>query len=158
MKKFVNKKVLDKRGEKRNKKPQCYKCKGFRNLRNECLDLIKEEVNDKKKEKEKEKQRGKEKGKKVLQAIFECDDENELEEFLVEFYFVANDEEEGIDEELQATLKDMYQNFINADKVNKDLKMMFQSLSMKNKELKIKATRLEKRHKDLTSTNKELVS
>lgn len=34
-KKFVNKKILDKRGEKKNEKPQCYECKGFRHMINE---------------------------------------------------------------------------------------------------------------------------
>lgn len=63
VKKFVNKKVFDKMGEKKNEKPLCDECKGFGYSRNERLNLIKEEENDKKKEKEKENERGKEKEK-----------------------------------------------------------------------------------------------
>lgn len=55
---------------RRKEKPHCYKCKGFKHMRNECPNLIKEKENDKKKENEK-----KEKGKKILNARMESDDE-----------------------------------------------------------------------------------
>lgn len=54
----------------------------------------------------------------------ESADENNSKEFLKEFCFITNDEEEEIDKELQATFKDMYYYFINIDKINKDLKIM----------------------------------
>lgn len=50
----------------------------------------------------------------------------------------------------------MYQNIINCDKINNNLKMMVQSLTLKNKGLKAKEASLEQRNKDLNSTNKEL--
>lgn len=126
--------VLDKSGEKKNEKPECYQCKGFRHMKSECSNLNKEEKNDKRKEKEKEKR------KKVLQASLESEDEIDLEEFLEKFCFMANDEEEKIEEELQATFEEMYQNFINVDKVNKDQKIMIQTLFSEIKKLKAKVT------------------
>lgn len=62
--------------------------------------------------------------KKILKVTLESADENNSKEFLKEFCFITNDEEEEIDKELQATFKDMYYNFINIDKINKDLKIM----------------------------------
>lgn len=59
-KSFVKNKVLAKSSKKRNETLQCYQCKGFRYMENECLNLTKEEDNDKK-EKEKEKGKGKDK-------------------------------------------------------------------------------------------------
>lgn len=49
--KILNKKVLDKKGEKNNEISPCYECKGFKYMRNECPNLNKEEENDKKKKK-----------------------------------------------------------------------------------------------------------
>lgn len=40
-KNFINKKALAKMGDKRNERPQCYECKGFRHIRHECPHLIK---------------------------------------------------------------------------------------------------------------------
>lgn len=100
-------------------------------MRNKCLILNKEEENDKRKEKRKRIKNG----KKVLQTILESGDEIELKEVLEEFCFVENDEEEEIDEELQTAFEEMYQNFINDDKVNKDLKMMIQSLSSEKRRI-----------------------
>lgn len=91
-------------------------------MRNECSNFIKDKENDKNKEKEKEKRKGNE--KKILKVTLESADENNSKEFLKEFCFITNDEEEEIDKELQATFKDMYYNFINIDKINKDLKIM----------------------------------
>lgn len=149
--KFVNKKALDKMGEKKNEKPLCDECKGFRYIRNERLNLIKEEENDKKKEKEEENESGKEKEKKVLQATLKSDGEDELKELLQEFYFVENDEE------LQKIFEDMYQNFINVNRINKDLKMIVQTLSSENKGLKPREASREQKNEVLTSANKELV-
>lgn len=67
----------------------------------------------------KKKEWKKEKGKKILKVTIESDDEDSLDEFLEEFCFIANDEEEEIDEELQATFKDTYLDFINIRKINK---------------------------------------
>lgn len=50
----------------------------------------------------------------------------------------------------------MYQNCTGVNKVNKDLKMMAQSLSSENKKLKAQMITLEQRNEELTSTNKEL--
>lgn len=50
-KNFINKKALAKMGDKRNERPQCYECKGFRHIRHECPHLIKEEENNRSKEK-----------------------------------------------------------------------------------------------------------
>lgn len=52
-----------------------------------------------------------------------------LVEFLEEFFFIANEED---DEELQSTFEEMYQKFINVDKVGKDLKMMIKTLSLED--------------------------
>lgn len=60
-----------------------------------------------------------------------------------EFCFMVNNEEENIDENLQATFKETYQNLINVNKVNNDLKMMIQALSVENEDLKSKVKRLE---------------
>lgn len=49
--------------------------------------------------KEKEKGIQKEKRKTVLQASLKNESEIDLEEFFEEFYFMANDEEEEIDED-----------------------------------------------------------
>lgn len=62
----------------------------------------------KRKEKRKEKR-----AKNILKATMESD-EGSLEEFFDVFCFIANDEEEEIDDEL------LYQNIINVDKINKD--------------------------------------
>lgn len=40
-KKFVNKKVFDKMGKKKNEKPLCDECKGFGYIRNDRLNLVK---------------------------------------------------------------------------------------------------------------------
>lgn len=66
---FVNKEVLEERGKKSNEKPQCYECKGFGYMRNECPNFIKEEENHRKKEKEMGKERGKEKEKKEKKVL-----------------------------------------------------------------------------------------
>lgn len=46
--------------------------------------------------------------KKVLKVTSVSDDENHSQEFLKEFCFITNDEEEEIDKELQVIFKDMY--------------------------------------------------
>lgn len=51
--------------------------------------------------------RKKEKSKKILKATLESDDEDHLEEFQEEFCFIANDEEEEIDDELSAIYRDL---------------------------------------------------
>lgn len=60
-----------------------------------------------------------------------------------------------MDEELQATFEKIYQNSINVNKVNNDLKMIIQSFSSKNKGLKDKVASLDQRIEEWTSTNKE---
>lgn len=59
---FVKKKALARSSKKRNGVLQCYQCKGFGYMKNECLNLMKEEENDSK-EKEQEKGKGKTKRK-----------------------------------------------------------------------------------------------
>lgn len=54
-----------------------------------------------KRRKNNEKGKEKEKRKKVLQASLENEDKMKLKKFLEEFCFVANNEKEEIDEELQ---------------------------------------------------------
>lgn len=56
-------KAVAKRRETRCEKPQCYECKGFCYMRNECPNKEKEEANEKQKAKEKEKKKEKKKSK-----------------------------------------------------------------------------------------------
>lgn len=135
----------------RKEKPHCYKCKGFRHIRNEHPNLIKEEEKDKKKENEK-----KEKRQKDIKGHNREWWWVDIEEILEEFCFITNDEEEEIDEEHQSKIEDIYQNLINVDKINKDLKMMVQSLISENEGLKAKVASLKQINKVLISTNKVL--
>lgn len=66
-------------------------------MRSKCPNLNREEENDKRKEKEKGIE--KEKGKTILQASLKNEGEKDIEEFFEEFNFMANDEEEEIDED-----------------------------------------------------------
>lgn len=53
----------------------------------------------------------------------ENDDEKSSKEFLDEFCFIVIHKEEEIDEDLQVTFEDIYIDFINVDKINKDFKL-----------------------------------
>lgn len=91
-----------------------------------------------------------------LKATMESNDEESLDEFLVEFCIIANDEEVNIEEDLQTTFEDLYQDFINVGKLNKELKVMIDSLRSENKELKDKVAKLEQVCDELFFTNDEL--
>lgn len=102
-----------------------------------------------KRRKNNEKGKEKEKRKKVLQASLENEDKMNLKKFLEEFCFVANNEKEEIDEELQ-----VHQCWQGQERSKDD----YPSLVFIKKELKAKVIRLEQKNEDLASasTNSEL--
>lgn len=128
-------------------------CKGFDHMRNESLNKEKEEEKKRKREKRKRK----ENHKKILKPTMESIDEENLEEFLNEFCFISNDDDEEIGEELQTTFKAMNEGFINVGEMNKDLRLFVESLSSENEELKAKITKFEREQDELITINKELI-
>lgn len=57
---------------------------------------------------------------------------------------------------MHTTFEEIYQKFIDVDKVNKDLKMIIQTLSLENDRLKAKIEMLEQEHEQLIITNKKI--